>query len=267
MDRNEWKEAVAYADAAAESESEWSMNTAALCHEMLGEWKKAEDYKRAISNHYSNSAMEWMLWCYRTGHGDTDGADACARAYFESLGDSFYQATRQQIGLYYLLRKELDKALVVFNQTFEQSHDPYDAMHAALIADTLGKTGERDRLFEKIMEAGEHPPNAKAGLYNQLVEQLSAALQPAPVNRINFKQVDLLIARAPEGEVPANLEYFVGAFVLNRGDKEKSRDYLIRAAQSTLTGKYNHILACKALRDLKIPVPPPAGASGKPEAK
>jgi hypothetical protein len=140
-------------------------------------------------------------------------------------------------------------------------------MHAALIADTLGKTDERDRLFAKITEAGEHPPNPKAGLYNQLVEQLSAALLPAPVNRINFKRVDLVIAGAHEAEVPANLEYFVGVFALNRGDQEKSRDYLIRAAQSTFTNKYNHVLACKKLRDLKIPVPPPAVASDKSEAK
>ena len=202
MGRKEWKEAVVYADAAAESESEWSMLSASQCHEMLGEWHEAEEYKRAISNHYSASAMEWMLWCYRTGHGDTDAADACARAHFESLGTSFRMQTRQQIGVYYLLRKELDKALVVFNKTFEESHDPYDAMHAALIADTLGKTDERDRLFAKITEAGEHPPNPKAGLYNQLVEQLSDALQPAPVNRINFKQLNLVIAGRAGGRGP-----------------------------------------------------------------
>ena len=52
-------------------------------------------------------------------------------------------ATREEIGVYYLLRNEPDKALVVFNQTYEQSHDPYDAMHAALIADTIGNTDER----------------------------------------------------------------------------------------------------------------------------
>jgi hypothetical protein len=115
---------VVYADAAAESQSEWSMLSASQCHEALGDWRKAEEYKRAISNHYPASAMEWMLWCYRTGHGDTDAADACARAHFESLGTSFRLQTRQKIGVYYLLRKELDKALVVFNKTFEESHDP-----------------------------------------------------------------------------------------------------------------------------------------------
>jgi hypothetical protein len=49
MERKEWKEAVVYADAAAESYSEWSMATAARCHEMRGEWQEAEAYLRAIS--------------------------------------------------------------------------------------------------------------------------------------------------------------------------------------------------------------------------
>jgi hypothetical protein len=54
---------------------------------------------------------------------------------------------------------------------------------------------------------------------------------------------------------------------LNRGNKDKSRDYLIRAAQSTFTNKYNHVLARKTLRDLKIPVPAAAVAGEKPETK
>lgn len=256
MERKEWREAVGYADAAAESASEWSMDTAARCHEMLGEWQKAEAYRHAISEHYAASAMQWMLWCFRTGHGNVEAADACARAHFESLGTSLYWQTREQIGIYYLLRKEPEKALVVFDQTFEQSHDSYDAMHAALIADTLGKTEERDGLLAKIVEAGEHPRGVKVGFYKQLVEQLSPALRPAPVNRIDFKHLDLLIAGASNEEAPVNFEYFVGAFLLNRGNKEKSRAYLIRAAQSPWTNKYNHVLACKALRDLKIPLPP-----------
>lgn len=267
MDRKEWREAVTFADAAAVSYSGWSMVTACRCHEMLGQWDKAESFVRATSERYDNSRFEWMLWCHRTGHGDSEAADNCARTYFESLGTSFHWLTRQQIGIYYLLRKELDKALVVFSKTFEQSHDPYDAMHAAIIADSLGKTDERDRLFEKITEAGEHPQNVRIGIYKQLAEQMSAALRPAPVNRIDFKRVDLVISSAPKDEAPANLEYFVGMFLKNRGDKEKSREYLIRAAQSELYGKYNHVLACDVLRDLKVHVPRRAAENEKPKNK
>jgi len=181
MGRKEWREALPFADAAAVSYSGWSMVTACRCHEMLGQWEKAEAYIRATSERYDNSRFEWLLWCNRTGHGDIDAADNCARTYFESLGTSFHWQTRQQIGIYYLLRNEPDKALVVFNQTYEQSHNPYDALHAALIADTLGKTEERDRLLGKITKVGEHPQNVREGLYQQLVEQLSEALRLATI--------------------------------------------------------------------------------------
>ena len=268
MGRKEWREALPFADAAAVSYSGWSMVTACRCHEMLGQWEKAEAYIRATSERYDNSRFEWLLWCNRTGHGDIDAADNCARTYFESLGTSFAWPTRQQIGIYYLLRNEPEKALVVFNQVFEQTHSPYDAMHAAVIADTLGKTEERDRFLSLISDLNAN--NSKDGrhpLYRRLVDYLAPALQLGPLNRIDFKRLDAFMLESPNVEVPANYEYFVGMFLANRGKKEKSRDYLIRAAQSTFTNKYNHVLACKKLRDLKIPVPPIATADKKREEK
>ena len=152
-----------------------------------------------------------------------------AQNYFESLGTSFHWQTREQIGIYYLLRNEPDKALVVFNQTYEQSHDPYDAMHAALIADTIGKTDERDRILSIISDPeGKNRLDAKNRLYRRLVEFLMPALRLGPLNRIDFKRLEALTVQSPNIEAPVNSEYFVGLFLLNRGKKEKSREYLIR---------------------------------------
>ena len=80
MERGEWQKAVADADAAAQSGAAWAMLTAGRCHEMLGEWKQAEDFMRETSENYEDSAFEWMLWCYRTGHGDASSADECAES-------------------------------------------------------------------------------------------------------------------------------------------------------------------------------------------
>lgn len=62
------------------------MVTACRCHEMLGQWEKAEAYIRATSERYDNSQFEWLLWCNRTGHGDIDAADNCADL-FRVAGD------------------------------------------------------------------------------------------------------------------------------------------------------------------------------------
>ncbi len=75
MNRKEWSEAVVFADAAAVSYSAWSMMTASRCHEMLGQWEKAEAFIRAVAERYDGEQFEWMKWCHRTGHGDAEAAD------------------------------------------------------------------------------------------------------------------------------------------------------------------------------------------------
>jgi tetratricopeptide (TPR) repeat protein len=270
MDRKEWSEAVTYADAAAQSYSGWGMMTACRCHEMLGEWEKAEMFVRATSERYDTSRFEWMLWCHRTGHGDADAADNCARTYFESLGTNKTHFVRQQDAIYYLLRKEPEKAQTVFELCFEKGHEAYNALHAALIADTLGKTAERDRLLAEIVNANlsESPRgHAYAGMYKEVVELLQKALPPGSVKDLDFKKIEAVIHKAPEIETPTNFEYFIGMFLKNRGDNEKSREYLIRCAQSELIVKYTHMHARQTLRDLNIPLPPKAVAQSSQPKK
>jgi tetratricopeptide (TPR) repeat protein len=261
MDRKEWKEAVAYADAAAESYSAWTMLTAARCHEMLGEWAKSEAFMHAVSERYADISMEWLLWCHRTGHGDADAAADCARKHFESLGTSFFPGILEKIGLYYLLTKEPEKALVVFKQSFEKEHTVYDAMQAAIITDTLGKSADRDLLLSQIIDAnpGQNPQGAvNAGLYKRLAELMRKSLPPGSLQEFSPDKIAAIVNGSPNDEAPVNLEYFVGMFLKNRGEVEKSHEYLVRCAQSPLYNKYTHVLACQLLRDLKIPVPPPA---------
>jgi tetratricopeptide (TPR) repeat protein len=261
MNRKEWKEAVGFADAAAESYSAWSMMTACRCHEMLGEWAKAEALIRATSERYDSSATEWMLWCHRTGHGDANAADDCARKEFESLGTSLAPLTLQRVGVYYLLKKEPEKALAVFKRAYEQAHNAYDAMHAATVADSLGKAADRDQLLSQIIDANlsQDPQGfVSAGLYKRLAELMRSSLPPGSLKDFGFDKVEAVVNGSPNVVAPVNLEYFVGMFLKNRGESEKSREYLVRCAQSTLYNKFTHILACQVLRDLKIPVPPPA---------
>ena len=152
MDRKDWKQAAVYADQAAASYSAPAVRTAARCHELLGEWQKAEALMQALAEHTGSSAIEWMLWCVRTGHGDVQAADDRARKYFESIGGPASPSALTRIGAYYLLKKEHEKALVVFGKAFDDGHEIYTAMHAALIADALGKAAQRDDYLKKIVE-------------------------------------------------------------------------------------------------------------------
>ena len=119
LDRREWQKALPYAEAAAQSGAGWAMETEARCHEMLGEWEKAEALMRGTSERYDQDAFEWMLWCCRTGHGDRAAADELARKHFESLGNRALPGELEAIGIYYLLRREPEKALPVFEKLYD----------------------------------------------------------------------------------------------------------------------------------------------------
>ena len=67
------KQALPYAEAAAETWSEWGMQCAALCHEGLEEWDKAELWIRRVSERYAGSHT-WIYWCLRVGKGNRQAA-------------------------------------------------------------------------------------------------------------------------------------------------------------------------------------------------
>jgi tetratricopeptide (TPR) repeat protein len=152
LERQKWKEAAAYADAAAESASSWSMMTAARCHEMLGEWKKAEELVKAVSSHYDDHVMNWMCWCHRTGRGNVRAADEFVHDRIDAWGKTLFPEQTRQIGFYCLILGQPERALARFQSAQQAKPEFYSAFHAALVADSLGKTGERDKLLEEILK-------------------------------------------------------------------------------------------------------------------
>ena len=257
MDRKNWKDASLYADQAvqyaqtgAEIYKAPALRTAARCHEVLGEWKKSEAFMQALSEHKGSFAHEWMLWCYRTGHGDVEAADEFARKYFESIGGDAPPSTLTKIGAYYLLKKEREKALVVFGKAFDDGHETYAAMHAALIADSLGKVDQRDSYLKKIIEDGKKAkPTSVAGVYGQLAAWMQKALSPSGVRDFDFKEADRILRPSKERPRPgvANLAYFVGAFLKNCGKTDKAGEYFLRCARTQNYQFFNYVLACQAL--------------------
>ena len=153
---------------------------------------------------------------------------------------------------------------------FNKDHQAYNALHAALLADALGMTADRDRLLAKIVAPNPAPSSrgpAYAAMYKELVRLLQKSLPPGSVKDLDFKKIEALISKDWNVEVPTNFEYFIGMFLENRGDKEKSREYLIRAAQSDLINKYNNIFARQTLRNLKIALPEKAVVQSSPPKK
>lgn len=266
MDRREWSEALPYAEGAAASYSAWGLKTLARCHEMLGHWEKAEELMRATAERYEGSAFDWMLWCSRTGHGDLHAATGFARKYFESLGSGATQPQLDLIGTFYLLQNEPKKALAVFEKGYERTKSVFDPMQAAIIADGLGDAEERDRNLTRVVAVAlRGKPKEPVGLYGRLATLMKTSLPPGSMKDFDFKKLDVILreAHTEAWAINTNLAYFAGMFLKNRGIAEKARVYLVRAAETSQYYVPNQALACRQLREMKIPFVPLGGEKAR----
>jgi len=227
MSRKQWKKALPYADAAAQSYAGWALRTARDCHAALKDWKAANTYASAEAHRYPSTAFEWFLWCHRTGHGDVAAAQELSRKYFESLGTSATPAALQHIGTYYLLTDEPAKAFEVFKTIDTKSRDPYFSMFAAILADEIHKTKDRDRLLKKFLRKGAPHGKAVVGIAKLIQQDIARGGH----GNLDLQTVDKLIQSCRPGQ-PTLFDYFVGRYLLNHGKKKEAAKYLKRAAES-----------------------------------
>jgi tetratricopeptide (TPR) repeat protein len=258
LDRFDFQEATTYADAAAETGAAWAMLTAARCHEMLGEWKKSEQLVRTVSENYEGSRFDWMYWCHRTGRGDVRQAEELARKECEGWGTTLFTEQHRRIACYYLTTGEPDKALILLQKAYGYLHECYAGMHGVIVADTLGKSDERDALLKQVIET-RVPENFVESrgieVYTPLAVLFREALAAKGTKPLDLAKVDAILSKS--GLPRSVLRYFVGVFLKNRGDLENAKKYLIRSAQSTDWNQFENMLACQLLREMKVQVPPP----------
>ncbi len=258
LEQNRPKEAVVYADQAAQSYSGWSIMAAARCHELLGDWERAEQLVHACAARYEGSMADWMYWCHGTGHGHVQAADDFTRSKYEALGKATYPSQDRDFGHYFLLTNDLEQAFVRYRRAYDRGHDAATGLYAALVADQLGKTADRDAIFSQIINrplAGKTKDQEDA--YRKFVSQLREMLPPKSAPRLDFVEVDKVLATAPSvGIYAATLPGFAGLFLKKRGDLDGAKKYLIRAAQSKAWLNVNRVLACQLLREMKVEVPP-----------
>jgi tetratricopeptide (TPR) repeat protein len=258
LNRNQAKEAIVYADQAAQSYSGWSMITSARCHELLGDWEHSEELVRRCSARYEGSLADWMIWCHRTGHGDIQAADNFTRGKYAALGNSLYPGQELEFAHYFVLTNDPANAFPRYRRAFKAKREFYAAFHAALVADRLGKTADCDALLAEVIAApiGKSEESGR-DLYQKLAALFREMLPPKSARQLNFAEVDKILAAASKNGVStATFPCFVGVFLKTRGDVEGAKKYLIRAAQSKDWQKFNTALACQLLREMKVAVPP-----------
>jgi tetratricopeptide (TPR) repeat protein len=234
------REALEYADRAAESFASWAMLCATECNEAAGEWAKAELWVRRRAERYPSNVPHWYLWCLRTGKGDLKAA--------RKAGLDFPEEDLNLTTLIVVKTAEGDlKGAIKYIEAARQQNPnhPDLRMLLALSHDDLEQKEKRDKvlalsdsklptvgvlalapLFQKCLASGEN-----AALDLEVIEQLSNNFRGEPAEKSRF-------------------DYFVGRFLWRRGDVANSRKYLQQCASQLDADPSFRTLAAVLLRTL-----------------
>ncbi len=245
MEQGEWEQAKPFAMKAAETYSGWGLQCAAKCYEGLGDLKQAEAFRKACSMRYKSSSADWYFWCVRTDHGDIESARRLAEKYLLANTDANNLDLRMQVGVFQSIQGLKTQAFNTYLTAFNRYKDSYCGLHAALLADELELTDQRDDLLTKISERW--PTDFGMAELSNLFQRMLLKQDSVDWNPVCFQS---LIAQIPDGS-PTNYYYFAGKFLEQRDQKELAEKYLQLAATSSISNKYNCVLATQNLRTKK----------------
>jgi tetratricopeptide (TPR) repeat protein len=256
MASKQFDKAKPYADAAAETAAGWAMMCAAEVEEGLKNYPAAEKWVRETAEHYPTSRHLWLFWCVRTGKGDLDAARKLALGWAErSRGTRGGNTPILSCVCFVLCDKPADGFEMLQPLQRGAAVNPQLALHAALLADELGKKKERDELLAKVVKQTDikpKPVNPKvpapkvanpaaqartATLFKgcgELARLFTAALAASPGGeRIDLKKIDEVIA-AVDPTLRGNAKYLAARFLeLHGHPTEAQKLYKETAAAGT----------------------------------
>jgi tetratricopeptide (TPR) repeat protein len=246
--REDWQAAKPHALEAADSYSNWGLTEAAYIHERLEEWDEAEKYIRASSERYDDSVARWYFWCVRTGHGDTAKAKQLATRFWASKPQAKDDRSLQwDLSNAKVLDGDLAGAIVHL-QLMQAQGDTNSATRAAVLADELGQTQLRDKIFKEL----EPKWHANTG-FVELTHLFRGVLSGKPNCRWNRNTFEQLLLNA-DPEVAPDMYFDAGKFLQNHGEPELGDEYLKRTAASGRAMNAS-CLAIDALRKRNIEIP------------
>lgn len=251
MDRGEWAKARPYAEGAAATWAGWAMLCAHRCAEGNKDWDRAEFWIRNLSERYpQNSWASWYLHCVKSGHGNTTEAQAFTEQYIASVGQNPSVIETEAVGFFHVCSGQPKRALDDFQRAVKQSNAISSLMQVALVADELQDQALRDSALKTLCtERQKEAPKTVAAF--QLFRD---ALAEGKSGKLDLEAADKLIASTLE-QGRGNIEYFVGYFLMNRGDRANAAKYFERASASTQTYFWMKTIATAAVRGMREQAP------------
>jgi tetratricopeptide (TPR) repeat protein len=242
MGRKEWDKATPYAEAAARTWAGWAMQCAGECAEGRQDWKRAEQWFRAVSERYESSWLEWYLWCRRTGKAELQAAQQLAGERAERVGAGASAGDLLAAGVFWTLTGRPQEALEAFRRANTKQAGESTLFFVALAADAAGKRAERDAAWREL--AGHQ---TKFGL---VAQQLQGSLARGEGMAPDAGELENLIKGLPPRQ-QSDVHWFVGRFLDLRGRKAEARKHLEACLNIPEGYSWIQTLAAVRLRELK----------------
>ena len=253
MSEKKWKEALPYAESAAESGAAWAMECALRCHEGLQEWDKAEEWAKQIGERYDGLKFKWYNWCKRTQHGHLEDARKYSRAAAETAATSGASAELlRPAAVFYLLENKPKRALTLFQEAYAESNDILIGLHVAAVADSLKESTTRDAMLNQICAKDPNRVGKDQKVLFELAKLMKAQL--AGGSRLTIDTVEKLVSPGGTGVVP-NVWYFAGQFLDCRGQKDVAKECFMRSATWSGATYSTQLIAIESLRGRGVKVP------------
>lgn len=275
--QGDYQRALSHARVAARSYSGWGLQVEAECHELLGDLDSARELRKKSAVRY-NGQFDFHAWCRSRGLETPPEIQAMLKPYVDyyskvPLSDERFLVSDQLIykqlsvvADYLYLEGKLQAALKVFDYSADEYHyvaEAFPAVMAALIADELGLSKERDEYLSQAIAIefrsrgkSYHLPQINQILLCQriLTGKDSQALSP--------EVIDWYLQEPPDSQVRLNYRYFIGKALLQKKQNKLAIRYLQQAAESEQAAGF---LAAAALHKLKHK-PEPRPQKGKQQA-
>ncbi|APW60563.1 hypothetical protein [Paludisphaera borealis] len=242
--KEQWAEAKAYAEAAAQTWAGWSMLCAAKANEGLHDWDRAEYWYTQAAERYPSSAWQDLflfrqrIQCVRPGSEPDD-----AKARLNALAAAPASIQSGESGYIYWLNDSPRKALEALEAAYQAAPRVNLATAIMLVADELGDAARRDSAREDLCSKLKDQAPKTCAICQLICDSLAAEtrtpLDLAPVDKI----LDTI-----QADARGNAEFIVGRFLLNRGRTDDARKYLQRCADSANGSRWTRTMAAKLVR-------------------
>jgi hypothetical protein len=216
------------------------MQCAQRCAEGSGDWERAELWASRVSQRYpGSSALNWLLFCMRTGHGDEQAARDLARQAFEGVdpnGDS-----AGDVAIFHWLCGEPALAYQGFKTAYAKAPSTLTCTMMILAADQAGDAAARAEAMRNLLSR--HREEApKTATVCELLDK--AAPTGAPPD---LQAADAIIQSIPP-ERRGNTAFVAGLWLAHRGRHSEARNYLESSAHSPGVPEWMRALASVSLR-------------------